>query len=257
MKQKLFLSTVFTTIAVISFCQDIIIKKDKTELKTKVIEVLDDKIKYKKWELQDGPLYSINKSELFMIIYANGQRELINQQEPVAPAPVQSTGSSISSSSLNNPISDNEMDTTIDYKKIKVKYSPSRFYAALSKPFTMGIDQELRLIKNALNLGSTYEVSSGDGFSSNTYGLWFSGYVPVNRLMKNYENQDKGLFVFAQAGYLYTSTTINGGFENKTFSTGGFSWRVGLDYLVTKHFGLTVLTYEFSSFRAGILFSFL
>jgi hypothetical protein len=257
MQSKLIVTIGLLLFSLVSFCQDIIIKRDKTEMKTRVIEIGDDKIKYKKWELQDGPLYSISKAEVFMIIYANGQRELINQQEPPAlpvaqPVTLQSTNNGIV-----NPLTEPGLDTTVDYKSIRIKYSPSRIYASISSPFTLGVDQEIRLIKNVLNLGTTYEASFGEGFTTNTYGAWLSGYVPVNRLMKNYENQDKGLFVFAKAGYLYNSTTFNNGFESETISSGGFSWRLGMDYLISKHFGLSVLTYKFSSFRAGIVFSFL
>ncbi len=257
MQTKLFYTIFLLLSSLITFCQDIIIKKDKTELKAKVIEIGDDKIKYKKWELQDGPLYSINKTEVFMIIYMNGQREIINQQESEISSTVQPVTMVPAPSSISSIVNGNGLDTTIDYKKIRVKYSPSRIYISLSSPFSIGVDQEIRVIKNVLNFGTTYEATSGDGFSTNTYGVWLTGYVPVNRVMKNYEKQDRGLFVFAQAGYLYNSTSLFSGFENETISNGGFSWRLGMDFLISKHVGLTVLSYKFSSFRAGLVFSFL
>ena len=55
--------------------QDIIIKKDNSELKTKVIEVNEDKIVYKSFDFLDGPLRSISTSNVLMIIYQNGKRE--------------------------------------------------------------------------------------------------------------------------------------------------------------------------------------
>lgn len=57
--------------------QDIIIKNDKSEIKSKVTEITETSVKYKKWENLDGPVYSISKSQVFMIIYQNGNRELI------------------------------------------------------------------------------------------------------------------------------------------------------------------------------------
>lgn len=74
-----------------TYAQDIIIKNDKTEFKAKVLEVLIEEIKYKKWEHLDGPTYTILKSEVFMIIYKNGSRETfdVKPTAPVtAPAPV-------------------------------------------------------------------------------------------------------------------------------------------------------------------------
>ena len=58
------------------FAQDIITFKNGDEIKSKVIEVTPDLIKYKKWENQDGPIYSSNKSEVFMVKYANGTKDV-------------------------------------------------------------------------------------------------------------------------------------------------------------------------------------
>lgn len=63
------------------FGQDLIITNSKEELKTKVIEIEELLIKYKKFDFQDGPIYSIKKSEVFLIIYSNGTRETFNQNE--------------------------------------------------------------------------------------------------------------------------------------------------------------------------------
>lgn len=61
------------------FCQDIIYKNDKSEIKAKVVEITAEVIKYKKYDQADGPLRNINKSDVFIIIYADGTRELFNQ----------------------------------------------------------------------------------------------------------------------------------------------------------------------------------
>ena len=70
--------------------QDVIIKNDKTEIKTKILEVRDDVIKYKKFDNQEGPTYSIKKSEVLMIMYQNGTKEIIEHKavEPIVE-PVQ------------------------------------------------------------------------------------------------------------------------------------------------------------------------
>ena len=107
-KLSLALLISFTSIA-----QDVIFKKDKSEIKSKIIEITDDLIKYKKWELQDGPLYNIRKSEVFMIIYANGQREIM--EEKVVSTPV-----------VAAPFVDKPIDTVVDYKNKKINHSISR-----------------------------------------------------------------------------------------------------------------------------------
>jgi hypothetical protein len=62
------------------FGQDLIITNSKEELKTKIIEIEELLIKYKKFDFQEGPIYSIKKSEVFLIIYSNGTRETFNQK---------------------------------------------------------------------------------------------------------------------------------------------------------------------------------
>lgn len=61
--------------------QDIIFLKNGDEIQSKVTEVLPDLIKYKKWENQDGPLYSVTKSDVFMIKYQNGSKDLFNTEQ--------------------------------------------------------------------------------------------------------------------------------------------------------------------------------
>ena len=61
--------------------QDLIIKMDKKEVKAKVLEVAEDVIKYKKFEKLDGPTYSIKREEVFMIIYKDGTKEYMLEDE--------------------------------------------------------------------------------------------------------------------------------------------------------------------------------
>ena len=56
--------------------QDIIVKNDKTSIKTKVLEITDNEVKYKKFDNQTGPTYSLKKSEITNIVYENGDTEV-------------------------------------------------------------------------------------------------------------------------------------------------------------------------------------
>ena len=84
-KQGFFMKKVFLTLAVIigfgiaANAQDIILKKDGSEIKAKVIEVTDQQLKYKDFEFQNGPTRNINISEVFMVTYENGQKEVFNK----------------------------------------------------------------------------------------------------------------------------------------------------------------------------------
>jgi len=60
------------------FSQDIIVLKNGDEIKSKVLEINDKDIKYKKFDNLDGPTIATLKSDIFMIKYQNGTREVIN-----------------------------------------------------------------------------------------------------------------------------------------------------------------------------------
>ena len=61
--------------AVCAKTQDIIVKKDGNTIVSKVLEVSDTQVKYKKASNLDGPTYTINISELVGINYQNGEKE--------------------------------------------------------------------------------------------------------------------------------------------------------------------------------------
>lgn len=60
----------------VCFAQDVIYKTDGTEINAKIIEVTPDMIKYKLYNFQDGPVYNIYISDVYMIIYENGRKEM-------------------------------------------------------------------------------------------------------------------------------------------------------------------------------------
>lgn len=72
--------------------QDIITLKTGEEIKAKVVEIEPSVIKYKKWENLSGPAYSLNKSEVFMVQYENGSKEVFtNLQQAPANEPNNTT----------------------------------------------------------------------------------------------------------------------------------------------------------------------
>ncbi len=74
--------------------QDVIFKKNGDEISAKIEEVGITEVKYKKFDNQDGPWYTIQKSEVFMIKYANGTKEVFSADATVTTGenvtPVQS-----------------------------------------------------------------------------------------------------------------------------------------------------------------------
>jgi hypothetical protein len=67
--------------AIVSSECDNIILKNGEEISAKIVEITPDIIKYKKCNNLDGPLISIYKSDILMLRYADGTKDIINVAE--------------------------------------------------------------------------------------------------------------------------------------------------------------------------------
>lgn len=65
----------------ISFSQDMILKKTGDEIAAKVSEISPKEIKYKNFDNLDGPIHILSKSEVFMIRYENGSKDIFTEEE--------------------------------------------------------------------------------------------------------------------------------------------------------------------------------
>ena len=70
---KLFLIVSLLFGAGITKAQDVIVKKDNSTIISKVTKIGETEIEYKKWSNLDGPIYTINRSEVISINYQNGE----------------------------------------------------------------------------------------------------------------------------------------------------------------------------------------
>jgi hypothetical protein len=59
--------------------QDTIFQKNGETIKSQVIEVTQVEIKYKRFDNKTGPTYTLNKSDVTMIKYENGTKDVFNQ----------------------------------------------------------------------------------------------------------------------------------------------------------------------------------
>lgn len=64
------------------FAQDIITTKSGDDIKAKVLEVNTTEIKYKKLDNLDGPIFSILKSEVLIVRYENGTKDIFVVTKP-------------------------------------------------------------------------------------------------------------------------------------------------------------------------------
>jgi hypothetical protein len=63
----------------ISNAQDVIIYKDGSEKKVKVLKINPDEIVFKKYNALNGPEYTESKSTIFMIKYEGGDKDVFNE----------------------------------------------------------------------------------------------------------------------------------------------------------------------------------
>ena len=100
---KTFFSTILLSTVLLSVsAQDLIVKNDKTEIKAKIEELTETTIKYKKFEMLDGPTYNINKRDIFMIIYKNGSKEYMEVSKPEEGKPINSQVEKVEVNSNSN-----------------------------------------------------------------------------------------------------------------------------------------------------------
>ena len=61
--------------------QDVITKKTGEDIQSKIIEVTQNEVKFKKFDNIDGPIFSMLKSEILMVRYKNGTKDIFNNSE--------------------------------------------------------------------------------------------------------------------------------------------------------------------------------
>ncbi|NTW32804.1 MAG: hypothetical protein HGB12_09295 [Bacteroidetes bacterium] len=82
--KKIFISIFIVFIAFThSFSQDVITKKTEENLQAKVLEIGPTEIKYKRFDNPDGPTYTILKSDVIMIRYENGSKDIFDEDQYV------------------------------------------------------------------------------------------------------------------------------------------------------------------------------
>lgn len=75
MKNQIVL-TMLSLAAINVAAQDIIVMRNGDEVEAKVTKVGTNEVEYHKWSNQDGPVYSVAKSEVFMLKYKNVEKDV-------------------------------------------------------------------------------------------------------------------------------------------------------------------------------------
>lgn len=77
-----------------SYSQDKLYRYDGSQIDAKVLEVTQDEIKYKKFSYLEGPTIVVAKSDIVMIIYENGEKDIFAEEnvEPISKeVPIENT----------------------------------------------------------------------------------------------------------------------------------------------------------------------
>ncbi len=64
------------------FAQDTITKNNSEKIIAKILEISSNEVRFKKFDFQDGPTYIEKKSDIKMIVYSNGVKEVFEQKQP-------------------------------------------------------------------------------------------------------------------------------------------------------------------------------
>jgi hypothetical protein len=78
---KKIILTTLTVIFTLGICfsQDVITKKSGEDIQAKISEITTTQIKYNRFDNLKGPIYSIDKSEVLMIRYENGTKDIFTE----------------------------------------------------------------------------------------------------------------------------------------------------------------------------------
>lgn len=125
--KKLILS-LLSVVSLSAFAQDVIICRNGDEITSKVLKVSQTEIEYKKWSNQDGPSYTLDKSEVFMIKYKNGEKDVFKEEPAPQTAPAAEQQYAQEEPTTNEPImatpASNNAELIALYNNDNHKYVP-------------------------------------------------------------------------------------------------------------------------------------
>lgn len=97
-----------------TFAQDVITLKNGVDIKSKVLEVGIDVVKYKKYENIDGPTFIEPKSTILMIRYENGTKDIFSE-----PSKTEVENNYVSDKKLKDMFRRGQEDAVMYYKGYK------------------------------------------------------------------------------------------------------------------------------------------
>lgn len=204
------------------YSQDLIIKKNGDEIKAKVLEVALKIIKFKKQDNVNGPTFEILKSEVFMIKYDNGTKDIINQIETITSSKAEEKDDTDPTETNNKKIlafTDKHRSTTIVYGLSALFGGITSYGSGVSAlvlgPVMLSFDKAL---SNKFSLAFRpavmyygYKINSGySGYSSNGSLLFGGLQVRIDYHFATSEKLDPYFGLGGGVGYFFGGGDENG-----------------------------------------------
>ena len=119
----------------ISKAQDTLVLNDGTLIKSKVIEITESTLKYKKYSNLNGPIYTIDKNQVLSIHYENGEQESFKTQQQTQRQEQEHQAQYEEQKLIEVPIADNNRELIAKYNepmlyKGKISKKPAKFVTA-------------------------------------------------------------------------------------------------------------------------------
>lgn len=218
-----------TVIPLILFCiavtfqtkaQDMITLKSGEDIEARVEEVGTEVIKYKKFDNQEGPTYSVEKSKVFMIRYANGTKEVFKEsaQGTLSGKNTRSLAPLGDNSFNFNPLGFLQFGPIIQYEKkissnaVVAPYFRYAYLGVLTHLIWTGFDDG-KLSPATFGLGMGFKGFSAEAGNSMYYGAFLDYHIAKANydIGELYETQEKysGLALVSNIGYRWRRTSGN------------------------------------------------
>jgi len=119
MKRIIYFILTFGLFTTSIYSQDVITKKTGDDIISKISEITQTEIKYKKFDNLEGPTFSILKSEVLMVRYENGTKDIFNETTNQNTQTVANTKTSIEVVNNEDMAAKGKEDAIANYRGAK------------------------------------------------------------------------------------------------------------------------------------------
>ena len=225
--KHLFTSAIILCAAVLH-AQDAIYKKDKTKIEAKVFEVGNWDVKYKTASNPEGPVYTMSKADIAIIIYQNGTSDIFSSEEKSH----HKNSDSLSTNFCRNFIGIDIGEFTNSAINMTYEHTfGKKGMVALRLPFSVSVVR----YNYYSNYGYGKILSTGLDFlyfptgqgKFRYYAAPYGEFGMYNYNYSTFDSYTNGNYYYSPVYYSRTGYRIAGGVKN------------GILFMPTKHFSIT------------------